>query len=64
MMWAGICLGARIWKGYLCELVEVNGENMTADRYIKDILEDHVVPFIGDSFTLMQDNARAHSNTT
>ncbi|CAK1601121.1 unnamed protein product [Parnassius mnemosyne] len=58
MVWRGICLGARM------ELVIVTGGTMTADRYIRDILEEYVVPFapfIGDDFILMQDNARAHS---
>lgn len=58
MVWGGICLGART------ELVVVDGGNLTANRYIRDILEEHVVPFapfIGNEFILMQDNARAHS---
>jgi hypothetical protein len=45
------------------ELVVVNGGAMTADRYIRDILEPHVVPFdpfIGNDFMLMHDNARPH----
>lgn len=61
MVWGGICLGART------ELVVVDGGNLNADRYIREILEEHVVPFapfIGNNFVLMQDNARAHSART
>jgi hypothetical protein len=57
MVWAGISMEARI------ELVVVNGGAMTADRYIRNILEPHVVPFdpfIGNDFMLMHDNARPH----
>jgi len=57
MVWGGICLGART------ELVVVDGGALTADRYIRDILQDHVVPFapyIGENFVLMHDNARPH----
>jgi hypothetical protein len=45
------------------ELVVVNGGAMTANRYIRDILEPHVVPFapfIGNDSILMHDNARPH----
>lgn len=38
--------------------------SMTAHRYITEILEEHVVPyagFVGEGFTLMHDNARAHT---
>jgi transposase len=57
MVWGGISIEART------ELVVVNGGAMTADRYIRDIIEPHVVPFaplIGDDFMLMHDNARPH----
>lgn len=57
MVWGGICLEART------ELVVIDNGALTADRYIRDILQDHVVPFapyIGENFTLMQDNARPH----
>lgn len=57
MVWGGICLGART------ELVVIDGGALTADRYIRDVLQDHVVPFaphIGANFLLMQDNARPH----
>lgn len=57
MVWGGICLGART------ELVVIEGGALNADRYIRDILQDHVVPFaphIGENFVLMQDNARPH----
>lgn len=57
MLWGGICLEGRT------ELVTVNGGTLTADRYTRDISEDHVVPYaplIGDEFVLMHDNARPH----
>jgi transposase len=57
MVWGGISLNART------ELVVLNG-NLNADRYITDILSQHVVPFaphIGPNFLLMQDNARPHT---
>jgi hypothetical protein len=41
----------------------VNGGAMTANRYIRDILKPHVVPFppfIGNDSILMHDNARPH----
>lgn len=56
MVWGGICLGART------ELVVVNGA-LNADGYIRDVLQQHVVPFaphIGENFLLMHDNARPH----
>lgn len=37
---------------------------MTANRYVEEILGEHVVPyagFIGENFILMQDNARPHT---
>jgi hypothetical protein len=57
MVWGGISMEASI------ELVVVNRGAMTANRYIKDILEPHVVPFapfIGNDSILMHDNARPH----
>lgn len=57
MLWGGISLRGRT------ELVVVNQGTMTADRYIRDILEEHVVPyapFVGPDFILMHDNARPH----
>ncbi|KAL0830028.1 hypothetical protein ABMA28_003486 [Loxostege sticticalis] len=63
MMWAGISLEGKT------ELVFVpggsRGGGLTADRYITDILTDHVVPyggFIGESFVLMHGNARCHTS--
>lgn len=58
MVWGGISYHGRT------ELVVVNQGRMTADRYIRDILEPHVIPygpFIGDNFIFMQDNARPHT---
>lgn len=57
MVWGGISLDART------ELVSLRGGNLNADRYIRECLEPHVVPympFIGENFLLMQDNARPH----
>lgn len=57
MVWGGICSDART------ELVIVNGR-LTAARYIEEILQEHVTPFMGfigeENFTLMHDNARVH----
>lgn len=57
MVWGGISMEART------DLVLVNDGRLTANRYITNILEPHVVPFapfIGDDFVLMHDNARPH----
>lgn len=57
MVWGGISFHGRT------ELVAVNGGRLTADRYIRDILEPHVIaygPFVGDNFIFMDDNARPH----
>ena len=57
MVWAGISAEART------ELVVVDRGTMNADRYVANILQEHVVPFapfIGDNFILMHDNARPH----
>lgn len=58
MVWAGISMEA------CTELVFIDGGSLTAQRYIEEILANHVVPFapfIGDGFILMQDNARPHA---
>lgn len=62
MMWAGISLEGKT------ALVFVpgggRGGGLTADRYIADILLDHVVPyegFVGEDFILKHDNARCHT---
>lgn len=55
MVWDGTCLGARI------ELVIIDGGDLTAERYIRNILQEHIVPsapHIGEHFVHMQDNAR------
>lgn len=57
MIWGGISLEART------DLVLLRGGSLNADRYIRECLEQHVVPympFIGENFLLMQDNARPH----
>jgi hypothetical protein len=61
MVWGGIS-----WDG-CTELVEVN-LRMNADRYISNIIEEHVVPYVGfigyERFVFMHDNARAHAART
>lgn len=57
MVWGGISIEART------ELVIVDRGALTADRYIRDILEPQVIPFapqVGNGFMLMHDNARPH----
>lgn len=57
MVWAGVSLHDRT------ELVLIENGSLTADRYIRQCLSDHVIPFshlIGPNFRLMQDNARPH----
>jgi hypothetical protein len=55
MVWRGICLGART------ELAAIDGSSLTGETYTRDILQDHVIRFasyIGEDFTLMQNNVR------
>jgi hypothetical protein len=55
MIWAGISLEAHT------DLVFVENGAMTAHRYILECVESHVVPyvpFIGENFLFMDDNAR------
>ena len=57
MVWGGVSLTGRT------DLVTING-NLTSERYITDILQEHVVPYapyIGANFLLMHDNARPHT---
>ena len=57
MVWGGIS-----WR-HKTQLIVVDG-NLTARRYIDEILEPEVVPFLrnnGDVTLFQQDNARAHS---
>lgn len=58
MVWAGISFNGRT------ELIFIEHGTLTADRYIRQCLEDHVVPyapFVGNNFLFMQDNARPHT---
>lgn len=54
LVWAGICSDTRT------ELVVVAGR-LTAVRYIREILQEHILPFVAflgsEDFILMQDNA-------
>ena len=57
MMWAGISYH------YRTPLVVIDG-NLTARRYIDEVLEPHVIPFLQQHprvTVFQQDNARAHS---
>jgi hypothetical protein len=57
MVWGGITSTGRT------ELVVLRGGSLTAVRYLRDIVESHVVPFaenMGRDFILQQDNARPH----
>lgn len=56
MVWAGIS------HNFKTDLVVING-TLTGQRYIDQVINPHVVPFIqrnGANFTLMDDNARPH----
>lgn len=58
MVWGGISLEAKT------ELHIFNRGRINADVYIRDILQEYVVPYapyIGDNFILMHDNARPHT---
>ena len=53
-----------VWDGINIEtctdLLFINRESLTADQYITEILEDHLVPFAPvnqDNFLLLHDNA-------
>jgi transposase len=57
MIWAGISLEAQT------DLMFVENGAMTTHRYILECVESHVVlymPFIGENFLFMDDNARPH----
>lgn len=65
MFWGGISADGKTELSCVSRTGGARGQgSMTAHRYITEILEEHVVPyagFIGDGFTLMHDNARAHT---
>jgi hypothetical protein len=57
MIWGGISFEAHT------DLMLVENGSLNAHRYIREILEPHVVPygpFIGEDFVFMHDNARPH----
>lgn len=57
MIWGGITMEAKT------ELHVFRRPSMNSNIYIRDVLEEYVVPFapyIGDNFIFMQDNARPH----
>nr|CAH7765058.1 unnamed protein product [Callosobruchus chinensis] len=58
MVWAGVSLEART------ELYIIPRWSLTAVRYVDEILQDFVVPyvdFVDYNFILMHDNARPHT---
>lgn len=58
MVWGGITLGGRT------VLHVVEGGSLPAERYVTEILGPIVIPFIpfiGNGFKLMHDNARLHT---
>ena len=58
MMWGGISYKVRI------ELIFINGDALTASRYIEEFLIEHMVPYtprIGEEFLLMLHNDRPHA---
>lgn len=65
MFWGGMSADGKTELSSVSRTGGARGQgSMTAHQYITEILEDHVVPyagFIGDGFTLMHDNARAHT---
>lgn len=65
MVWGGISMIGRTELVFI-DMVRQNGRRggLTAQRYITEVLEAHVVPYMGlegENFTLMQDNARPHA---
>lgn len=65
MVWGGISLEA---KTALVFLVGANSNpgagGLTSERYINEVLEEHVVPYagyVGENFLFMHDNARPHT---
>lgn len=57
-VWAGISSESRT------ELVVIENGTLTAERYVIEILNDHVGPFLmdmGENAIFMQDNARPHT---
>lgn len=58
MAWGGLSFEART------DLVFIENGTLTAHRYITQVLEDHVMPFmviLGNHGTFMHDNARPHT---
>lgn len=65
MFWGGISADGKTDLVCVSRTGGARGQgSLTGHRYITEILEVHVVPyagFIGEGFTLMHDNARAHT---
>ncbi|KAJ4449251.1 hypothetical protein ANN_00648 [Periplaneta americana] len=54
IVWGDISFGAQ------AELVFVDGGTLNAHRYIVEVLADNVIPFAGEYFILMHDNAHPY----
>lgn len=65
MFWGGMSVAGKTDLVCVSRTGGARGQgSLTAHRYITEILEEHVVPyagFVGEGFTLMHDNARAHT---
>ncbi|VVC42504.1 Ribonuclease H-like domain,Transposase, Tc1-like [Cinara cedri] len=65
MFWGGISIDSKTELVCVSRTGGARGQgSLTSDRYITEILEEHVVPyagFVGDGFILMHDNARSHT---
>jgi hypothetical protein len=60
----GVMVRAGIFFYGHTELIFIEHGTLTADRYIRQCLETHVVPyapFVGENFLFMHDNARPHT---
>ena len=56
MVWGGVSEGGKT------DLVVIEG-SLNANKYVQEVLGPHVVPYagaVGESFVLMDDNARPH----
>lgn len=66
MIWGAISMTARTDSVLICWGDRRHGRgSITGARYIEEILAVHVIPYvdyIGNAFTFMHDNARAHTS--
>lgn len=65
MFWGGMSADGKTDLVCVSRTGSARGQgSLTAHRYVTEVLEEHVVPyagFVGERFTLMHDNARAHT---